>query len=139
MSAHAARERLSEVRQQPVDLGEGLGVAGVVVEHEAARGDVEGRGIHGVHRRRWAAAGSRASGESAGGGGPARGAQSPRLGGERSGRRSPRERVAPGQSSRTWGPGAPPACLGSADKKGGRRAAGGGGGGALGSERLALL
>lgn len=80
MSADAARERLSEVRQQPVDLGEGLGVAGVVVEHEAARGDVEGCGIHGVHRRRCDAAGCRSRTRKAGPGASSRRVASGRVG-----------------------------------------------------------
>lgn len=33
MSANTAREGLSEVRQEPVNLGKRLGVSGVVVEH----------------------------------------------------------------------------------------------------------
>lgn len=118
MSADAARERLSEVRQQPVDLGEGLGVPGVVVEHEAARGNVEGCGIHGVHRRRCDAAGCRSRRRKAGPGAaqgtmgarPPVGAASAGRAAGPSGGPKPREPAAPRRRRRpcrAWGRGGP--------------------------------
>lgn len=77
LTAHAAGEGLPEVGQELVNLGKGLGVRRVVVEHQAARGHVESSGIHRVHRRRSLAAGCavrRRSARAAGAGGPGAGA-----------------------------------------------------------------
>lgn len=53
ITAHTAGERLPEVGQELAELGQALRILpGPVVEHQARGGDVEGCGIHRVHRRR---------------------------------------------------------------------------------------
>lgn len=53
LTTHTAGERLPEVGQQLADFGQALRILpGAVVEHQATGGDVQGCGIHRVHRRR---------------------------------------------------------------------------------------
>jgi hypothetical protein len=125
LTANTAREGLSEVRQEPVNLCKRLGVSGVVVEHEAARGNVESSSIHGVHCRRFDTEGSRCKRNSGSNfaGSQETMANLQQFGRDRSrttGRRSnqsPCKFVKLEQSSHTWGLGAPPPSLRLADQK----------------------